>query len=130
MKSVTLILIAVIVAGCTRTVYLPAESEHAETVRERVVAKVADTVVVAERCTLKMMPEGMSSVVHREVQHFRVVHDTVNISHADTVRVVNTVSEKHKPPTPTHGKWVWIAMGCAATLAVISVSRKILRRFL
>ena len=65
MRWLAAVMAAVVMTGCYRTVYVPTESEYASKERERVLSTVADTVIVAERCTVRIMPEGTSSVVQR-----------------------------------------------------------------
>lgn len=130
MRWIIGILVCAVVCGCYRKVYVPVERDHAGTVHERTVARVADTVTVAERCTVKIMPEGKSSVLHREVQRVRVVHDTVRLRQTDTVKIVQAVTSgvggTGEGRRGSGG--VWMAIGCVGGVAAIVALRRIARR--
>lgn len=91
---------------------------------------LADTVIVAERCTVRIMPEGTSSVVQREVQRVRMMRDTVSVLRTDTVRVVQPqpYQSRGKTHEMIYGKiWWWMMAGAVLGLGAIALLRKIYR---
>lgn len=127
MRWIIGILVCAAMCGCYRKVYVPVEREHAGAVHERTVARVADTVMVAERCTVKIMPEGSSSVLHREVQRVRVVRDTVSVGRTDTVKIVQSVASGDGEAMRER-RWEWMMAGCVGAVAAIVALRRIVRR--
>lgn len=127
MRWIVAIAVCAAMSGCCRKVYVPVEREHVARVHERSTARVTDTLMVAERCTVKIMPEGCSTVTHREVQRVRVVRDTVSVRERDTVRIVQTTASEGGG-CKGRGRWVWMMIGCAGGVAAIVALRKILCR--
>lgn len=130
MRWLAAVMAAIVMTGCYRTVYVPTESEYASKERERVLSTVADTVIVAERCTVRIMPEGTSSVVQREVQRVRMMRDTVSVLRTDTVRVVQPqpYQSRGKTHEMIYGKiWWWMMAGAVLGLGAIALLRKIYR---
>lgn len=127
MRWIVAIAVCAAMGGCCRKVYVPVEREHVARVHERSAARVTDTLMVAERCTVKIMPEGCSTVTHREVQRVSVVRDTVSVRERDTVRIVQTTASEGGG-SKSGRRWVWMMIGCAGGVAAIVALRKILGR--
>lgn len=117
----------VCLCGCTRTVYVPMESERVEKESELGVLRVADTVILAERCTVRITPDGVNSVVQRELHHLKTVHDTLRTVRVDTVRVVKQVPMNGACSVGRRG-W-WMIAGVLAGVVVSGALYRIFRRF-
>lgn len=115
---------SLVATACGRTLYVPVEAGSSGCVEQRSAVSAADTVIVTERCSVLMLPEGSREVTHRELHHFSIVRDTLLLSRTDTIRVVVPVAQPSSGST--HSRW-WMLVGAMLALAAIGVIYRIFR---
>lgn len=116
--------LSLVATACGRTLYVPVEAGSSGRVEQRSAVLAADTVIVTERCSVLMLPEGSREVTHRELHHFSIVRDTLLLSRTDTIRVVVPVAQPSSGST--RSRW-WMLVGAMLALAAIGVIYRIFR---
>lgn len=116
--------LGLIASGCSRKVYVPVEGGSSAQLTQRGSLVTADTVIVTERCTVMMLPQGNREVTHRELHHFSTVRDTLVVNRCDTIRVLVPVAE---PSASRTRRSLWVLAGILSTLAAIVVIYRIFR---
>ena len=115
---------SMVATACGRTLYVPVEAGSSGRVEQRSTVLAADTVIVTERCSVLMLPEGSREVTHRELHHFSIVRDTLLLSRTDTIRVVVPVAQ---PSSGCSRSRRWMLIGAMLALAAIGVIYRIFR---
>lgn len=113
---------AVVLTGCTRTVYVPAENRSEHTVEDFARVYTADTVVVAEKCSVYVRGDTVRSLKERTVWRDRLRRDTVRVFVGDTVATVRVPPPASLNNGAARG-WVWLLAGVAAALAGVLLMR-------
>lgn len=116
--------LSLVATACGRTLYVPVEAGSSGRVEQRSAVLAADTVIVTERCSMLMLPEGSREVTHRELHHFSIVRDTLLLSRTDTIRVVVPVAQPSSGSTRSRR---WMLVGAMLALAAIGAIYRIFR---
>ena len=114
--------VAMVLCGCTRTVYEPVETVRTE-YRDREVEKlVADTV----HDTRFVWVKGDTVVDIRETEHIRRVeiHDTCYIERTDTIRIPYPVERKLSKWEQTKMDFGGIAIGVFIAVVIVVIVRR------
>ncbi len=113
---------AVVLTGCTRTVYVPSENHSEHTAEDFARIYTADTVVVAERCSVYVRGDTVRLLKERTVWRDRLRRDTVRVFVSDTVTTVRVPPSGSLRNGAASG-WIWLLAGVAATLAGVLLLR-------
>lgn len=117
--ALCLLMVAMVLCGCTRTVYEPVESVRTE-YRDREVEKlVADTM----HDTRFVWVKGDTVVDIREKEHIRRVeiHDTCYIERCDTIRIPYPVEKQLTKWEQTKMDFGGIAIGAIIAIVCVAV---------
>ena len=115
---VILLFVAAVAASCSRTVYVPVETVRRDSVA--VVSVVVDSVLISDSVVIEARADTVFKTVTRRRESVRLVHDTVRVAVADTVRV--TLPPPSRPAAGGRGVPWWVCP--VAFVAVIYLLKK------
>lgn len=123
MKNYTLLLLFVffiLAASCTRTVYMPVETVR----RDSVVAATVkvDSVLIADSVVIEARADTVFKTVTRRRETVRLVHDTLRVAAADTVRI--TLPPPSSPRSAAGGVPWWMCLFAMAAVIYLLKKRK------